>query len=167
MQQRRSDLWFAFVFGGGFLVLGLFCLSWSIPDLWVGMRSYTWPKVLGRVITVRNVANEPPATRSQQPALLYEYAVNGRRYIGARIAYDGLQHRSKRAAIRLARHYQAGQEVSVHHNPHHPRAATLKRGVGLFLAVPLIVGVSGTLLGLLVFMSTFFPAPHERLHPSE
>ncbi len=164
MKRRKGDVLFAIIFGGGFLALGLFCLSWSIPDLWVGMRSYTWPEVDGRVIAIRKVGASPTKLQLNRAPLLYEYGVNGRRYIGARIAYDGLKRGSERAAARLAKRYKVGQKVRVHHNPKNPRAATLKRGVGLFLAVPLLFGISGLLLGALALIGTFIPAPQERLH---
>jgi hypothetical protein len=167
MKQRKGDVLFAVIFGGGFLALGLVCLSWSLPDIWVGARSYTWPTVPGRIVYVRGAATKAAAGQLERPPLLYEYAVQGRRYIGGRLAFDGLRRRSARAAGHLAKHYRVGQEVTVHHNPRQARAATLKHGIGLFLMVPLLFGISGLVLSALILMGTFVRAPHERLTAKE
>ncbi len=169
MMQRKGDILFAVLFGGGFLLLGLVCLSWSVPDLWQGMRSYTWPSVNGRVIFVSNGTNRTSteAVLGKRPPLLYEYSVQGRRYIGSRIAFDGLQHRGRSARKRIGQKYTRGDAVKVYHNPRQARSSTLAKGLGAFILIPLIFGISGLVLSALVLMGTFIPAPHQKLHPTE
>jgi hypothetical protein len=132
----------------------------------MGLHSYSWPRTSGRIVYLANEQEPQPlqfTIQETHPSLLYEYSVFGRRYIGGLIRFDGINRGTKRAAQRLAKRYKLGQQVDVYRSPRNPRMATLHRGIGFFLLIPLLFGGGGIVLSALVFMKTFMPAPQTKM----
>lgn len=92
--------------------------------LWLRARaaqSRQWPSVEGTVLEARV---DDAHLEFMKPVLRYQYTVDGRRYVGFRVAFSGYGV-SRRAMADLIRPYAVGQAVRVYYDPARPASAVL------------------------------------------
>ena len=80
-----------------------------------------WPSVEGTVLESRV---DDAHLEFMKPVLRYRYAVDGRSYVGFRVAFSGYGI-SRRAMAELIRPYALGQQVRVFYDPGNPASAVL------------------------------------------
>jgi uncharacterized protein DUF3592 len=107
-----------------------------------GLRSQSWPRVQGRILTSVVWQDQSFADRHVfwSPVIQYEYTVQGQRYVGRRISFAQGLSGSLEMAVRLAsRRFRRGREVVVQYDPRRPEQAVLVVGVSLgnWLLLPL------------------------------
>jgi hypothetical protein len=93
-------------------------------SLWLRTRSAQsrqWPSVEGTVLESRV---DDAHLEFMKPVLRYRYAVDGRSYLGFRVAFSGYGI-SRQAMASLIRPYAAGQPVRVYYDPGNPASAVL------------------------------------------
>jgi hypothetical protein len=93
-------------------------------SLWLRARSSQcrrWPSVEGTVLESRV---DDAHLEFMKPVLRYRYAVDGRSYVGFRVAFSGYGV-SRRAMAALIRPYALGEQVRVYYNPRDPASAVL------------------------------------------
>lgn len=93
-------------------------------SLWLRARSSQcrqWPSVEGTVLESRV---DDAHLEFMKPVLRYRYAVDGRSYVGFRVAFSGYGI-SRPAMARLIQPYTAGQPVRVFYDPGNPASAVL------------------------------------------
>lgn len=147
--QAMLDLMLPFMLGMGVIFAGVLVFAYVVKMREVG-KARTWKVTTGRITrsAVRAVTRKDldgKSIRENAPDVVYEYAVNGRRYTGARISFaERISGDDLEAALQR---YPLGQVVQVTYNPLKPSEAVLERempaavGFGVsMLAVFVIVG---------------------------
>jgi hypothetical protein len=116
--------------------LGLWQLGETALNAWRGLRAENWPVAPGRVCEATDDYHSSHASdlpSGHAVTIRYEYAVNGQRHIGERIAFfeGGLFTRLLGQGERdaLVARYVPGQDVTVHYDPDDPARAVLEPGV--------------------------------------
>ena len=92
--------------------------------LWLRRRAAQcahWPSVDGMVLESRV---DDAHLEFMKPVLRYQYTVDGRRYVGFRVAFSGYGV-SRQAMARLIEPYPAGRPVRVYYDPARPASAVL------------------------------------------
>lgn len=93
-------------------------------SLWLRARSSQsrqWPSVEGTVLASRV---DDTHLEFMKPVLRYQYAVDGRSYVGFRVAFSGYGI-SRQSMARLVQPYSLGQQVRVFYDPGNPASAVL------------------------------------------
>lgn len=92
--------------------------------LWMRRRAAQcahWPSVEGTVLESRV---DDAHLEFMKPVLRYQYTVDGRRYVGFRVAFSGYGI-SRPSMAALIRPYPAGRTVRVFYDPRRPASAVL------------------------------------------
>jgi len=115
-----------------------------------------WPSTTGRVLAASVEASRRVGRSgvSFYPAVMYEYYVDGQRYVGNRISFGTRMGTGVRSWVESqVERYPAGSEVEVFYNPTNPADAVLEHGApgswGNLLVVVILVGA------LIVFLASF------------
>lgn len=95
-----------------------------------GMEAATWPKARGTVLNSKVSYSEP--FDIHEVKVSYGYAVDGKSYTGDRFKYGAKLFLFEKSALRLAREFSKGREISVYYNPLHAEQAVLEGGVGFY-----------------------------------
>lgn len=130
------------------LVLGGF--GWSKYRL--GQASTSWPTVDGQIASAKLDSTRSDGKTKYQPAVSYNYTVDGTSYAGTRIsAISSYSSRTKADAV-LAR-YRTGTRVTVHYDPANPRSSVLEPGAGRDAVLILIAAAACLVLAVVILIS--------------
>jgi hypothetical protein len=143
------------------IVIGLVALNTLFKMLraWQqSARSQSWSQTTGTVQSANVVAGRNPGRNgvSYYPVVMYEYNVDGQRYIGNRIHFGsqvgiGIQS----IAARGLNKYPVGGTVPVYYNPENPADAVLQRSAaanwGNYLMLAILI------IAIIIIISAFGP----------
>jgi hypothetical protein len=142
----------------GGLVLGLIFLAIGVQSMVYGAHiiqdaraSLSWPTVRGQVTESTVSTDDSDGFIEYRASVTYEYAANGRQYVGGRISFLDESFPDPEPARDEAAQYPVGASVNVYYNPEDPSSAVLEPGasqIGLWT----VSGLGGccALAGLLV-----------------
>jgi hypothetical protein len=115
--------------------------------------SKDWPTTMGRVITAtveqrRSSSSEGGYSTSHYPQVIYEYTVNGQKYMGSKINF-GMEvgYGWAGMAERIIAKYPVGGMVQVYYDPGDPIQAVLERSSGS--SSKILIGVAVVILVIL------------------
>jgi hypothetical protein len=108
------------------LIAGITLLTGYAHELRHSPDSSNWPSVDG-VVTESSVQSGGTHGRSYYPSVRYEYAVNGVRYRGSRITFQGRETGNQQ---RVVDRYPVGSVVRVHYRESDPGYSVLEPGPG-------------------------------------
>jgi hypothetical protein len=118
--------------------------------------SRAWPSITGTILSSNVVAGRRPGRNgvSYHPSVMYEYHVNGQRYMGNRISFGAQVGTgiSSWAQNKLAQ-YPVGASVAVHYNPLNPADAVLESGAAASWSMFLIPAI--LIVAMIVFLVSF------------
>jgi hypothetical protein len=123
--------------GGGFLFL--WCAFWTggtvyfdykgIHDLWRQNRTSQYASTTGTVTDSRiETYKDDEGGTSYTPKIMYEYYVDGRRYLGYQWRH-GASSSTKRTANEWSGAHPVGSDVTVYYDAAEPQTAVLMRGI--------------------------------------
>jgi hypothetical protein len=135
---------YLFAFAWGLTVFGLFVAGYVYLLTYVpgGLRSQTWPAVVGQVQQSQTVSY----SRGRILRVDYEFQVNGVTYASSRFRFSPKNGPSTGEAI--WEDYAPGKAVTVFYNPDDPNQCVLQPGV--YAGDGLIIVVFGAVLALFV-----------------
>jgi hypothetical protein len=122
--------------------------------LWLARRASAWPQTQGRIVksevaAARHQFAEEATEIKNEPAIVYEFSVAGKKRTGTRISI-GEDSGGANTEATLA-HYPVGAVVMVYYDPKDPENCVLERdipkdmvqGCAALLAIAAAVGVAG------------------------
>ncbi len=123
----------------------------------VGSAKRNWETTSGRVlfsqVETRRTRSGGGTSTSYVPRVVYEYAVNGNKYQGNRVALGSEVGRGSYRSVeeKMTASYPSGQIVQVHYNPANPQDAALElrapsSNLFIFVVLVIIVITSVTVL---------------------
>lgn len=97
-------------------------------EILMSLRAVDWPSTEGVIVhsETRRVSRRSNTASRTKLIIRYEYAVDGRRYTGDRVAYARAFDYA--AARRAEVKYRVDRRVPVYYHPRRPSAAVLERG---------------------------------------
>ncbi len=130
------------------LLACLFVALW-ISDLRKARATRSWPTTTGRILHAR-VSRYEGYVRGgggyhtyYDPAVTYEYTVDGTTYQGKRIAIGtGYSTQARNAVKRRISAYHAGKEVQVFYDPADPKQAVLEHGIEGGVMLLILAGIT-------------------------
>lgn len=138
------------IFGGIFIIAGIFAAVFSFKLRAIAAAAQTWPGVRGRIIKSTVEDHTRPKTGTQYfVSIQYSYRVRDEDHLNNKISFGGtVQFRSKSdAEAKRAREFPEGKEVLVYYNPETSDQSVIDRSptrwwVGLIIAVIFVVAGS-------------------------
>jgi len=106
------------IVGSVFLLLALGCAQGIFHWLRKAHVTSRWPTVPGKVTSSWEVLNGE--------RVKYDYAVNGKRYVGHQVSWGPRGGTADPTCQELAEKYPPGREVTVYYDPAHPATAVLQ-----------------------------------------
>jgi hypothetical protein len=106
----------------------------------------SWNTVMGRILSAdvepRRSHSEHGYTTSYYPVVMYEYQVNGQRFMGSRINFGAqVGYGSANWAQKTIMRYQTGGMVEVYYDPNDPTQSVLERSAGSGSRILVLVAV--------------------------
>ena len=141
------------------LFLGLFGLvggavaAFGLYNVWRGQASAGWPQATGIVLRSEVVDQSDSDGNSYKPGVEYRYVVNGKEWIGKRVAFgldSGTGNRP--VAARYVQRFPVGATVNVFYRPDQPGTSVLVTGITRQTFVPVAFGLG------FVFFAVWFRA---------
>jgi Protein of unknown function (DUF3592) len=113
--------------------LSLFCavvFLWQLFQLSSGLKSQSWPATLA---LIKHVSMEERDQGDGEIAydvnVEYNYRVDGKDYVSARLTYTASKQLSHEKAVTLINRLSPGCETKAYYNPTQPVMAVLRKGV--------------------------------------
>jgi hypothetical protein len=100
----------------------------------VKQASPAWPFVEGEMLQARAFARNQTGdergepTHAWQTEVVYEYHVNGQRFVGKRLRAMGLNHFDQTSAMKEIAPFHVGMKVKVYYDPAKPSSSVLIPG---------------------------------------
>ena len=108
---------------GGLMALYLLA-SWSMRS--VVMAASGWPKVAGKIVSVKYLEN---GNGTYAPQVGYSYVVGGKGYASDRLNPGGTPfYYSKDKVLKILDPYEVGNPVDVRYNPDKPKRCAIELG---------------------------------------
>ena len=117
--------------GGAFVAFGLaLFFLWGKPTLEKAEASKNWPKVSGVIkSSTVNQSTDKDRNTSYTPNVVFEYALNGRKFTSSTIAVgSGWSSNRSSIAYQVTNKYPVGDIVEVAYDPEEPSFAVLETG---------------------------------------
>lgn len=108
------------------VVAGIWLVIVMMASLQEAFARRDWPTASGRITQA-----EVSQTRDLSPQIRYEYAIDGRSFVGSSsVDFPGFGGRGNRldVAEKLVAQYAAGKEIDVYYDPENPAISLLKPG---------------------------------------
>jgi len=129
----------------------------GVQEVFNGWKSAKWPTVEGKVTTssVEAQASTDKRSLTYHAKIVYDYAVDGKRFSGDRVAFGALGTDDPSHAQAIVDRYSQGKSVSVFDNPDDQQESLLEPGLKAGAWFFIWLGVPFFLIG--VAMVKFFP----------
>lgn len=134
--------------GAIFLAVGL-----GLVVLWFVVRnkakaSQSWPAAQGRVLSSELARiRDTDGTFTEQPRIVYEYAVAGTSFQSTRVSFGGASNIGARKCVER---YPAGATVQVFYDPAKPASAVLERKANKGIILLPLLGAFLLIAGILL-----------------
>jgi len=97
--------------------------------------SLNWPSTIGTIgassVQARTSRTSSGRSTAFYPEVLYQYEVDGRKYLGQRIAFGSqVGYSDSNRAHAIVDRYVPGNQIRVYYNPNNPGDAVLERSAG-------------------------------------
>ena len=132
------------------LIIGIVLLIWSLHILILAQSSNNWSTTEGYIVSSEWTSGRPSDEDVCDKAeVRYEYSVDGREYVGSRVAFAMDDFCSQSRAIRVVDDYPVGSYVDVYYDPDNPETSVIEPGVTGGVLVLFIVALIFTSVGIL------------------
>lgn len=132
-----------------FFVPGIALTVYALRMLWTVADSRNWPTTEARLLrsTVRKHLGQ---ARGYQPAVAYQYVVDGITYTGTAIDWGRFDYRDRDKAQTVVDEYAVGMSVMIHYDPLRPHRAVIEPRGSLMYVIVLLMGVGFIVFGIVI-----------------
>lgn len=159
MTVRGIGSFMMLLIGVAFLIAGSVLTFWfGLPMRRQALASVSWPTTEGRITRSQLQETFGKGGTSRTADVEYDYALDGREFVGSRVwigdGYSSSPGTEHRAAVKR---YPAGRQVQVYYDPEDPAESVLEPGSTWSGSMLLLMGMVFLSLGCLLVMAVLLP----------